>query len=79
MTNNSKIQDEFEQNKLSEVCIVELIVRIHALSWSCQSNLHLRSAMKNINTTLDGAYLADFGIDVTIAAATFEVQHRKDS
>ena len=37
---------------------------IYPLSWSCQSNLHLRSAMKNTNTPLDGAYLADFGIDI---------------
>ena len=39
-------QNEFEQNMLSEVCILEFIVRIHPLSWSCQSNLHFRSAMK---------------------------------
>ena len=26
--------------------------------------MHLRSAMKNITTLLDGAYLADFGIDI---------------
>ena len=32
----------------------------------CQSNLHLRSAMKNISTPLDGAYLADFGIDLSL-------------
>ena len=38
---------------------------IHPLSWSCQSNLPLRSAMKNTNTPLDGAYLVDFGIDIT--------------
>ena len=38
-------------------------VQIHTLSWSCQSNLHLRPAMKNINTPLDGAYIAEFGID----------------
>ena len=36
---------------------------IHPLSWSCLSNLHLSYAMKNTNTPLDGAYLADFGID----------------
>ena len=39
---------------------------INPLSWSCQPNLHLRSAMKNTNTPLDGAYLADFGIDITV-------------
>ena len=64
MTENSKIGDEFEQNKLSELCVVEIIVRIHPLSWSCQSNLHLRSAIKNISQPLDGTYLADFGIDI---------------
>ena len=37
---------------------------IHPLSWSCQSNLHLRSAIKNISQPLDGTYLADFGIDI---------------
>ena len=26
---------------------------IHHLSWSCQSDLHLRSVMKNTNTSLD--------------------------
>ena len=58
------VGDEFEQNKLSEVCIGEFIVQIHPLSWSCQSNLHLRSTMKTPNTPLDGAYLADFSIDI---------------
>ena len=38
--------------------------RIHPLSWSYQSNLNLRSAIKNINKPLDGAYLADFGVDI---------------
>ena len=38
---------------------------IHSLSWSCQSDLYLRSAMENTNTPLDGAYLADFGMDIT--------------
>ena len=32
LTNDSKIGDEFEQNKLSEVCIVEFIAKIHPLS-----------------------------------------------
>ena len=67
MTDNSKIGDEFEQNKLSEVCIADFIVRIHPLSWNCQSNLHLRSAMKT--PTLDGVYLADFIIDITSTKA----------
>ena len=40
--------------------------KTHPLSWSWQSNLHLRSAVKNTNTPLDGAYLADFGIDNNI-------------
>ena len=47
---NSKIGDEFEQNKLSEVCTVEFIS-----SQICH---------ENINKPLDGAYLADFGIDI---------------
>ena len=56
--------DEFEHNKLLEVGIIEFIVRIHPPSWSCQSNLHLSSSMKITNTPLDGAYLADIGIDI---------------
>ena len=31
LTDNYKIGDEFEQNKLSEVCIAEFIVQIHPL------------------------------------------------
>ena len=66
LSDNSKIEDEFEQNKLTEVCIIEFIVRIHPLSWSSQSNLRLRSAMKlkSTNAPLESPYLADFGIDV---------------
>ena len=47
---------------------LNIVDTIHPLFWSCQSNLHLRSAMKNTNTPLDGAYLVDFGIEVTITA-----------
>ena len=32
LTDNSKIGDEFKQNRLSEVCIVQFIARIHPLS-----------------------------------------------
>ena len=46
-----------KHNKLSEVCIIEFIVQIHAQSWQI---FH-----ENINKSLDGAYLADFAIDIT--------------
>ena len=55
--------DEFEQNKLPEVCIVEFVVRIHphfgVVSQICISDLH-----ENINKPLDGADLTYFGIDL---------------
>ena len=41
---------------------------IHPLSWSCQSNSHLSFQIchENIKKPLDGSYLADFGIDITL-------------
>ena len=50
---------------------------IHLLSWSFQSNLHLRSTMKNLNTPLDGAYLADFGIDIIPSRLNFKLSKVK--
>ena len=64
MTDNSKIEDEFEQNKLSKVCIVEFIVRIHPLFWNFSVKFGSHICHENINKPLDGAYLADFGIDI---------------
>ena len=66
LTDNSKIGDEFEQNKHSEVCIVNFWTRIHPLSIlelsvKCVSQI----CHENINKPLDGAYLADYGIDIT--------------
>ena len=65
LTDNSKIGDEFEQVVSCQNYVFEQMNIIHLLSWSCQWILHLRSAMKNTNTPLDGAYLADFGIDIS--------------
>ena len=75
LTDNSKIGDEFEQNKMSAVCIVNLWTQIHPLSWSCQSNLHLRSDHENIKKPLDGAYLADFGIDINWDVKNYGILH----
>ena len=53
MTDNSKIRDEFKQNKLSNSSsILELSVKF--ASQICH---------ENINKPLDGDYFADFGID----------------
>ena len=50
---------------------------IHPLPLSCQSNLHLRYAMKNTNKPLDGDYLVDFGIDVR-STATAQTKQSQD-
>ena len=50
---------------------------LNPLSWNCQSNLHLRFAMKNTNTPLDGAYLADFGIDITVSCMSTKGDYAK--
>ena len=64
MTDNSKIGDEFEQNKLLKVCIAnslfEFIPPILELSIKFASQI----CHENINKSLDGAYLAVFGIDI---------------
>ena len=46
LTDNSKIGDEFEQWIRQYILLTTYFVWIYPLSWSCQSNLHLRSAMK---------------------------------
>ena len=61
LTDNSKIGDEFEQNKLSEVCIwtkqIQFILSFGVVIQICR---------ENINKPLDSAYLADFGIDIIL-------------
>ena len=52
MTDNSIIGDEFEQNKK--------YVSSNSLSVKFASQI----CYENINKPLDGAYLADFGIDI---------------
>ena len=65
MTDNSKIGDEFEQNKLSEVCSVnplfEFIPYLGVVSQIFISDLPCKHQQ-----TTDGAYLADFGIDIRV-------------
>ena len=64
LTDNSKIGDEFEQNKLSEVYIqTKLIQFIPYLGLSVKFVSQI--CHENTNTPLDGAYLANFGIDIT--------------
>ena len=64
LTDNSKIRDEFEQNKLSEVNIVKFIVRISSPILELSVKLVSQICQENTNKPLDGAYLADFGIDI---------------
>ena len=69
LTDNSKIGEEFEQNKLSEVCIVnsffEFIPYLKFASQICH---------KNIKKLLNGAYLADFGIDIRLRLAILKMK-----
>ena len=46
----------FEQNIYNSFPILELSVKFASQIWH-----------KNINKPLDGAYLADFGIDITLS------------
>ena len=49
MTDNSKIGDEFEHNKLSEVCsYIHYFVRVHSLELSLVSQIGIQTALKNI-------------------------------
>ena len=55
--------DEFEQNKLSEVCIwTNLYNSFPILDLSVKFASQI--CHENTNTPPDGAYLADFGIDI---------------
>ena len=65
LTDNSKIGDEFEQNKLSEVCVGEFIVWIHPQILELSVKFASQICHENVNKPLDGAYLADFGIDIS--------------
>ena len=62
MTDNSKIGGEFEQNKLSEVCTIDYLGVVSQICQICH---------ENINKPLDGAYLADFGIDISLDVHTW--------
>ena len=64
MTDNSKIGDEFEQNKLSEVCIIEFIVQNSSPILELSVKFAIQICHENTSTPLDGAYLADFVIDI---------------
>ena len=68
LTDNSKIVDEFEENKLSEVCIwIKWIQFIPILELSVKFASQI--CHENTNTPLDGTYLADFGIDISLRLA----------
>ena len=67
--NSNKISCEkyvFEQNQYNSSPILELSVKF--ASQICH---------ENINKSLDGAYLADFGIDITFAVAPYDSKERK--
>ena len=66
LTDNSNKGNEFEQKKLSEVwsyIILFKFIPILELSFKFASQIF----HENINKPLDGAYLADFGIDISLA------------
>ena len=63
LTDNSKIGDEFGKNKLSEVFEQNEYNSYPILELSVKFASQIRH--ENTNTPLDGAYLADFGIDIS--------------
>ena len=64
LTDNSQIRDEFEQTKFPEIYIVKFIVRIHNPIMDFSVKFAPQICHENINKPQDGAYLADFGIDI---------------
>ena len=69
MTDNSKIGDEFEQNRTSEV---HMYCPIHCSNLCPILDLSVKFASQicheNINKPQDCTYLADFGIDIYLVS-----------
>ena len=66
LTENSKIGDELEQNKLSESMYRQLLNSNSSSILELSVKFVFQICHENINKSLDGAYLADFGIDFII-------------